>query len=160
MNQEGIVRARVVLKNIGHIITRMKERELARRQLYYHIDRLHQKPSKTALSKLPSLVEEVVSKERNLARRGMYESERIRILTKQLSELSFQNANLESQVRSLKTSPPKQIFPDNKKGKVLLQKRIERIELKLENAKSQLSKQEIKSIKEKINGLKKQLKDL
>lgn len=160
MNSESIKRARVVLKDVGSIIVRMKEREHARKKLYEHISLLESRPSKSGVQKLPPLVENAIAKERELVRKGISETARIKKLNAELSRVSFEKSNLEEQVAMLKKSlvTPKPIPKSDPKK--LLAAKISRIEARYSVLEKQMPTNELKKIKEKIKMLKKQLKDL
>ena len=154
MNPESVIRARIVLRNVGHIVVRMKERERVRKVLYDHLNLLEQKPTKTGVKQLPLMVETVVARERELLRRGVLESERVKHLSKKLSEVSFYNENLENQISQLKRVKKPVNDP-----KTILRAKIQSIEAKFKSIKN-VPPKDLKKIKEKINELKRKLKDL
>jgi len=83
ISKTSIKKARVVLKNIGHITSRLKARKYAHDTLQKHINKIKDKPSNKKFDDLNLLINEAISEEVNLAKCNYKETERI----KQLKEL-------------------------------------------------------------------------
>ncbi len=108
MNHQGVNKAKVFLKKIGLISTRLNARERAKMVLQAHIERLKKNPTKTGLEKLPNLINTALQKETDLARNNLIDSNRVQSLKEVINLLTQKNLLIEDEISILKDELVKQ----------------------------------------------------